>query len=191
MPDPQPRLKPLNPEAAVAPVEFPTMEMDSLALPQEQGEPRVSAMPPAVGNPIDLAPEGDVIVTAITQVPSVADAVDTALDEYTAAPDVEDYAYAAGLIEPPPVPPAPEPEQPLEDEYAIVESAEPDAWQAEEPVEAEAPADTEESAAVGTPESRFGRGIGGHRHRRGRPPRRPRPERSSPRAGAHISGRSA
>ena len=151
MPDPQPRLKPLNPEAAVAPVEFPTMEMDSLALPQE--EPRVSAMPPAVGNPIDLAPEGDVIVTAITQVPSVADAVDTALDEYAAAPDVEDYAYAAGLIEPPPVPPAAEPEQPLEDEYAIVESAEPDAWQPEAPVEAEAPPDTEESPAVEPPKA--------------------------------------
>jgi hypothetical protein len=135
VPDPQPRLKPLNPEAAVAPVEFPTMEMDSLALPQEEGEPRVSAMPPTVGNPIDLAPEGDVIVTAITHVPSVSDAVETGLDEHATAPDTEDYAYAAGLMEPP------------------VESAEPDVWQSDEPAPPETSADTEESPAQEPPKA--------------------------------------
>ena len=87
----------------------------------------------------------------------MADAVDTALDEYAAAPDVEDYAYAAGLIEPPPsrrrrAGAAPE------DEYAIVESAEPDAWQPEGPWRPRRPR-IPRSPRRGTPESRFGRGT--------------------------------
>lgn len=151
VPDPQPRLRPLNPEASIAPVEYPTMEMDALSLPVEEGEPRVSAMPPAVGDPIDLAPEGDVIVVVVTRALSVADAVDMALDDYAASPDVEEYAYAAGLMELAPIPGPPEPERPLEDEYALVESAEPDAWQADPG--SEAPPEAEEPPAQEPPEA--------------------------------------
>jgi hypothetical protein len=98
--------------------------MEAVAVPVEEGEPRVSAMPPAVGDPIDLAPEGDVIVTAVTGSSGVTDAVETAPDGYIAAPDADEYAYAAGLTEPVTIPGAQEPEPPLEDEYALFESAE-------------------------------------------------------------------
>ena len=67
---------------------------------------------------------------------------------------MEDYAYAAGLVEPVTPPGVPEPAQPLEDEYALVESAEPDAWQAEPG--SEAPPETEEPAAQEPPEAASG-----------------------------------